>query len=366
MQIDLIVKKSAILIIAYYFNIPVIPAVFMTYFIGSNKQQFQESCMLSKEIIRKNLKNCLNSTDFLHLPDPKKGKVRDTFNYTDKLVLITTDRQSAFDRVLATVPFKGQVLNQVSAFWFENTRDIVKNHVIEIPDPNVTVAEKCSVFPIEFVVRGYLTGSTDTSAWTQYSKGARTICGNILPDGMVKNQKFDAPILTPTTKAEAHDESISAEEIVTRGIIEEKTWRTLEKIAFALFERGSAIAKKNGLILVDTKYELGKDKNGQITLIDEIHTPDSSRYWLADSYQERFNKRLEPENIDKEFLRLWFKDHCDPYNDPVLPPAPDDLIVELSSRYIQLYEMITGKEFTIDTKTPIHERLKKNLTKFMA
>jgi phosphoribosylaminoimidazole-succinocarboxamide synthase len=198
----------------------------------------------------------------------------------------------------------------------------------------------------------------------QYSKGERDICGNMLPDGMVKNRKFDKPILTPTTKAEDHDESISAEEIVNRGIIEKNTWQKLENIAFSLFAYGTGVAKEHGLILVDTKYEMGLDENGEITLIDEIHTPDSSRYWLAESYEERLSQNLEPENIDKEFLRLWFKENCDPYNDPELPPAPDDLVVELSSRYIKLYEMITGKEFTVDTDTPIADRLKNNLMKY--
>ena len=320
--------------------------------------------MIAKETILANLKNCLTRTDFLSLPNPRRGKVRDTFDLGDKLVLVTTDRQSAFDRILASVPFKGQVLNQVSAFWFENTTDIVQNHVLEIPDPNVTVAKKCSVFPIEFVVRGYLTGSTDTSAWTQYSKGVRNFCGNTLPDGMVKNQKLNQPILTPTTKSEEHDESISAEEIVERGIIDEDTWKKLESIVFSLFSYGASIAAQHGLILVDTKYEIGRDENGEITLIDEIHTPDSSRYWLADSYEERFAEGREPENIDKEFLRLWFRDNCDPYNDPELPPAPDDLVVELSSRYIKLYELITGGEFRIDADTPIEERLKRNLQKY--
>jgi phosphoribosylaminoimidazole-succinocarboxamide synthase len=317
--------------------------------------------MIPKETIRANLDNCLEDTSFLSLPNRRKGKVRDTYDLGDKLVLITTDRQSAFDRVLAAIPFKGQVLNQVSQFWFEQTRDIVHNHVIDVPDPNVTIGRKCRVLPIEFVMRGYITGSTSTSAWTQYNRGARVICGNPLPDGMVKNQRFDKPILTPTTKSEEHDESISAAEIVERGLIEEPLWKRLEQIAFALFARGQEIAARNGLILVDTKYELGLDENGEVMLIDEIHTPDSSRYWIADSYEERFATGREPENIDKEFLRLWFKDHCDPYNDPELPPAPDELVIELSSRYIHLYERITGREFTVDTDTPIRERLEKNL-----
>jgi phosphoribosylaminoimidazole-succinocarboxamide synthase len=320
--------------------------------------------MVTKEFIEKNLDNCLSDTSFLDLPNRKKGKVRDTFDLGDKLLLITTDRQSAFDRILASIPFKGQVLNQVSAFWFDNTKDIVPNAVIGIPDPNVTVAKKCKVFPVEFVVRGYLTGSTDTSAWTLYSKGNRTICGNALPDGMKKNQKFDKPILTPTTKSDAHDESISAQEIVSRGIIEKGTWQNLEKIVFGLFKRGTAIAEQNGLILVDTKYELGMDPNGNVLLIDEIHTPDSSRYWLKETYQQKIKNNQEPDNIDKEFLRLWFKDHCDPYKDEVLPQAPKELVVELSSRYIKLYEMITGMEFEVDTSMPIKERLMKNLSEY--
>jgi phosphoribosylaminoimidazole-succinocarboxamide synthase len=317
--------------------------------------------MLSKEYIEKNLDNCLDDTAFINLPNRKKGKVRDTYDLGETLVLITTDRQSAFDRILANIPFKGQVLNQVSAFWFEQTRDIVPNHVLEIPDPNVTIAKKCSIVPIEFVVRGYLTGSTDTSAWTQYSKGIRDICGNKLPDGMLKNQPFDKPILTPTTKSDLHDESISAREILKRGIMDKALWEKCEKIAFNLFKRGVEIAAKHGLILVDTKYELGIDKTGNVILIDEIHTPDSSRYWLKESYDERLATGKEPENIDKEFLRLWFRDHCDPYNDKVLPQAPRELVVELSSRYIKLYEMITGKQFAFEASIPIKDRLVKNL-----
>ena len=319
--------------------------------------------MFPREAILKNLHNCLDDTSFLGLPNRKKGKVRDTYDLDDSLMLVTTDRQSAFDRILASIPFKGAVLNNVSGFWFENTKHIVANQVISIPDPNVTIAKKCRVFPIEFVVRGYLTGSTDTAAWTQYAKGIRNICGNILPDGMVKNQKFNRPILTPTTKAEDHDESISAEEIVSRGIIDEPTWNKLSRIVFDLFAFGTEIAAKNGLILVDTKYELGTDSQGNILLIDEVHTPDSSRYWIRESYGSRLAAGKEPENIDKEFLRLWFREHCDPYKDAVLPRAPDELVVELSSRYIRLYEMITGTEFSIDVKVPIRDRLTANLKK---
>lgn len=314
--------------------------------------------MLSKDIIRKHLGQCLTDTSSLGFPNGRRGKVRDSYDFGNSLLLITTDRQSAFDRVLASVPFKGQVLNQVSAFWFEVTSDIVQNHVISIPDPNATLAKKCEVFPVEFIMRGYLTGSTSTSAWTLYSNGNRNICGNILPDGMVKNQKFPKPIITPTTKSDEHDESITPEGIVSGGLMTQEEWDTTSDIARKLFERGMQIAHKNGLILVDTKYEMGKDEDGNIILIDEIHTPDSSRYWIVDSYKERFENRQEPENIDKEFLRLWFRDNCDPYNDEVLPPAPDDLVIELSSRYIKLYEMITGSDFVPAPGNPL-DRLQK-------
>jgi phosphoribosylaminoimidazole-succinocarboxamide synthase len=318
--------------------------------------------MFSRETIRRNLTNCLDDTSFPGLPG-RPGKVRDTYDLGDRIMLVTTDRQSAFDRVLASIPFKGAVLNQVSGFWFENTRGIVANQVLSIPDPNVTIAKKCTVFPIEFVVRNYLTGSTDTSAWTLYSRGIRTICGNPLPEGMVKNQKFERPILTPTTKAHDHDESISAEEIIKRGIIDKEMWCRLEAIVFGLFEYGTRVAAKNGLILVDTKYELGLDANGEILLIDEVHTPDSSRYWLAESFAERLAAGKEPENIDKEFLRLWFRDHCDPYKDAILPPAPEELVIELSARYIRLYEMITGKDFIVEEGLPVKERIVGNLKK---
>jgi phosphoribosylaminoimidazole-succinocarboxamide synthase len=317
--------------------------------------------MVNTDTIRKNLGNCLTDTEGLGLPGRKKGKVRDSYDLGDRILLITTDRQSAFDRVLASVPFKGQVLNQVSAFWFENTSDIVPNHVISIPDPNATLAVKCEVFPVEFIMRGYLTGSTSTSAWTLYNNGSRNICGNELPDGMVKNQKFPEPIITPTTKSDEHDESITPEGIISSGLMTASEWKEASRIAKALFRRGIETAAQNGLILVDTKYELGRDEYGNIILVDEIHTPDSSRYWIAGSYPDRFGSGQEPENIDKEFLRLWFRDNCDPYRDEVLPEAPDDLVVELSSRYIKLYEMITGKDFEPAAGDDPMERLRKNL-----
>lgn len=301
--------------------------------------------MIDRSDIREELGNCLVETAALGLPKGRKGKVRDIYDLGDRLLLITTDRQSAFDRVLAAVPFKGQVLNMVSAWWFEKTSHIVPNHVISIPHPNATLGRKLDVFPVEFVMRGYLTGSTSTSAWTLYSRGERNLGGNILPDGMKKHQKFPEPIITPTTKSDLHDESITPREIVETGLMSREDWEKASNIAFSLFRFGMETAEKNGLILVDTKYEMGRDEKGNIVLIDEIHTPDSSRYWLLDGYEERFEKGLDPDNIDKEFLRLWFRDNCDPYNDAVLPEAPEELVVELSSRYIRLYEMITGNGF---------------------
>ena len=295
--------------------------------------------------IEQQLNYVLKDTDFSNLGEKYTGKVRDVYTSDNEVFLITTDRQSAFDINLASIPFKGQVLTQTSAFWFENTEDIVQNHVLDTPDPNVMVCKKLKVFPVEFIVRGYLTGVTSTSVWTAYANNIRDFCGNILPDGMIKNQKFNKPIITPSTKSDEHDENISGEEVVKLGLMTQKQWDFVADKAFKLFERGTEISAKNGLILVDTKYEFGYDENGNIFLVDEIHTPDSSRYWLSNSYNDRFLNGEEPENIDKEFLRLWFKKNCNPYEDKVLPDAPKELVVELSKRYIKLFEMITGSEF---------------------
>jgi phosphoribosylaminoimidazole-succinocarboxamide synthase len=316
--------------------------------------------MISEQIIKEQLNYTIAKTQFDGLGERKKGKVRDVYTKGDTVFLISTDRQSAFDRILAEIPFKGQVLTLTSAFWFEQTEDIVQNHVIEVPDPNVVVCKKLSVFPVEFVVRGYLTGVTSTAAWTAYEKGERLFCGNVLPEGMKKNQKFETPIITPTTKDEEHDEKISAEEVVSRGLMTQEQWDFTADKALKLFARGTEIATKNGLILVDTKYEFGFDSDGNIYLIDEIHTPDSSRFWFEDSYEARLNANEEPENIDKEFLRLWFAKNCDPYNDEVLPEAPQELTLELSKRYIQLYEMITGKDFQCQAGD-VGQRIETNL-----
>ena len=320
-----------------------------------------ESTDKYKESIKGSLDNTLTNTELV-AKSKRTGKVRDQYDLGEKLALITTDRQSAFDRVLASIPFKGQVLNLTSAWWFDQTKDIIQNHVLSIPDPNVTIAKKCDVFPIEFVVRGYITGSTSTSLWTVYNNGDREYCGNALPEGLKKNQKLDENMITPTTKDENHDMPISPEAIVNDGWMTSEDWNFCSQKAMQLFDFGQRTALENGMILVDTKYEMGKDSDGNIVLIDEIHTPDSSRYWIADTYQERIENDKEPQNIDKEFLRLWFVDNCDPYNDETLPDAPKDLVVELSKRYIYLYETITGKSFPFpDENIPVNERIKNNL-----
>ena len=320
-----------------------------------------ESTEHYKARINAELNNTLTETA-LSSGSKRTGKVRDQYELDNKIVLITTDRQSAFDRVLASIPFKGQVLNLTSAWWFDQTKDIIPNHVIKIPDPNVTIVKKCEVFPIEFVVRGYITGSTSTSLWTVYNNGDREYCGNTLQEGLVKNQKLDTNMLTPTTKEEHHDRPISPDEIISEEWMTQKDWDYCSQIALELFAFGQVKSRQNGMILVDTKYEMGRDKNGIIRLIDEIHTPDSSRYWVANTYEERMSAGQEPQNIDKEFLRLWFVDNCDPYNDEILPDAPEELVAELSSRYIYLYETVVGASFPFpDASKLVKERINENL-----
>lgn len=322
--------------------------------------------MADRDMIRKNLKNTLNETNLEGFKRLYSGKVRDMYEAGEKRFFITTDRQSAFDRILASIPFKGAVLNQFSQFWFEQTKEIIPNHMLAVPDPNVMVVKPVTIFPIEVVVRGYITGSTGTSAWVNYEKGERLFCGVQLPEGLKKNQRFNTPIITPTTKSDEHDEKISRDEIISRGLVAEDKWEKIETAALAIFKRGQEMAAKKGFILVDTKYEFGEDAEGNMLLADEVHTPDSSRYWIAATYEERFSAGKEPENFDKEFLRLWFKEHCDPYNDPVLPPAPDELVEELSYRYIDIYEKLTGRTFEYNTNRPIHERIQENLNNYFA
>ena len=258
--------------------------------------------------IQRLLDNCLTEATFPELPDHQSGKVRESYDLPDgRRVMIATDRQSAFDFVLAAVPFKGQVLNQTAMFWFEKTKDICPNHVIEAPDPNVVIARRLDMLPVEMVVRDYITGSTETSIWPMYERGERLLYGHPFPEGLMKNQKLPETLITPTTKAAQgeHDAPITAREIVEQGLLGEEQWDELARLSLAVFARGREIAADNGLILVDTKYEFGLDADGRITLADEILTPDSSRYWIADTYAGRMNKGQEPESLDKEFLRLW-------------------------------------------------------------
>lgn len=291
-----------------------------------------------------------------------QGKVRDHYRFNGKRILITTDRISAFDRVLGYIPHKGQVLNQLSAFWFKKTKDIIPNHLISIPDPNVMVVKDCQPYPIEAVIRGYITGVTTTSLWYNYSQGKRKIYGLSFPDGLKKNQKLPQPIITPTTRGTGpggHDEIISKSEILQRGIISKKIYKQMEKAALALFKRGTKICAKVGLILVDTKYEFGDD-DGQLTLIDEIHTPDSSRLWIAKTYQERFKKGLEPENFDKEFFRLWYAKRG--YRGEGTPPQMTYYYRQkVSQLYIQVYKKITAEKFEPERRK-IEKRINTNLS----
>ena len=305
----------------------------------------------------------LKETDFKFLGAKKTGKVRDIYIQPDRLILVTTDRHSSFDRIIAHIPWKGQVLNQISAWWFEQTTDIIPNHVLAIPDPNVTVGKKCAMVPVEAVMRGYLTGVTDTAIWTRYLKGGRTFGGVTLPEGMKKNQKLSEPIFDPTTKEEGHDRTITPEQMIAEGLITKELFDEVRETATKLFLRGQEVAAQRGLILVDTKYEFGTDEKGNLVLIDEIHTPDSSRYWQIEGYDDAMAKGEQPKSFDKEFLRLWFKENCDPYKDATLPNAPPELVEELSRRYIQMYEQITGKMFKLG-ETPVIQRIERNLKQY--
>lgn len=308
--------------------------------------------------------NVIKETNLEGLGEKKTGKVRDIYFQPDKLILVTTDRHSSFDRIIAHIPHKGAVLNLSSAFWFKKTEDIVPNHVIEVPDPNVLVAKRVKPLAVEAVVRGYLTGTTDTSIWTRYQKGERNFGGLTLPDGLKKNTKLPEPIFDPTTKEDTHDRALSQEDLVKEGFVTAEMLREVRETALALFKRGQEVSAEHGLLLVDTKYEFGTDENGKLMLIDEIHTPDSSRYWKLASYQARIDKGEEPEYFDKEFLRIWFKDNCDPYKDAVLPEAPPEMVMELSRRYIEIYEQLTGEKFSVDENVPPLERMEKNLAKY--
>ncbi len=300
----------------------------------------------------------------LPLPGKQSGKVRDWYSISSgQRLFITTDRLSAFDRVLSAVPFKGQVLNQLSAWWFENTNDIIPSHMIRLPDPNVLIAHEAQPFPVEVIVRGYITGVTSTALWYRYSLGERNIYGYHFPDGLIKNQALTEPIITPTTKGgpTGHDERLTCAEVVERGYLGKDTWNRIQAAAMALFTRGQEIANRAGLILVDTKYEFGRAPDGRIIVIDELHTPDSSRFWKLDTYDRLFNSSSEPENFDKEFIRLAYAERG--YRGDGNPPEmTEELWAAASQRYIKIYELLTGQAF-IAGEYPVEPRLEENLRK---
>ncbi|HET9160077.1 MAG TPA: phosphoribosylaminoimidazolesuccinocarboxamide synthase [Caulobacteraceae bacterium] len=289
----------------------------------------------------------LAAAELPELPNHYRGKVRENYDLPDgRRILIATDRLSAFDRILAAIPYKGQVLTQTARYWFEQTADVCPNHVIDYPDPNVVVARRLEILPVEIVVRDYLAGTTGTSILTLYNRGERRMYGHTLPDGLCANQRLPEPIITPTSKAfdAGHDEPMTAEEIVDEGLLTGEQWATVSAYAMALFARGQKLAAERGLILVDTKYEFGTDAQGRIVLADEIHTPDSSRYWMADSYQSRFDAGERPASFDKDFVRSWVAARCDPYKDPI-PEIPEEMIRRTSEVYVQAFERITGRKF---------------------
>jgi phosphoribosylaminoimidazole-succinocarboxamide synthase len=297
-----------------------------------------------RERIINQIPHCITRT--IHTGEKYQGKVRDVYIVeNNQRVMISTDRLSAFDRNIAAIPFKGEVLNTLSAWWFEKTASLVPNHFIKLLNKNSMLVKTCKVFPLEFIMRAYITGSTNTSLWTLYQSGEREIYGQHFPEGLIKNQKLDEPILTITTKASDHDYPITKSEILNQGILTPTQFETLENYSKILFQFGTDWANQQGLILVDTKYEFGIDDNNQICVIDELHTPDSSRYWLADDYETAFKISKQPHHFDKEKIRLWYKECCDPYQDTDLPQAPDSLIAEISENYINLYEKLTKTPF---------------------
>lgn len=318
--------------------------------------------MVSDATLRAALGKTLDGTNFEGLGKRYEGKVRDNYSLADgRRILVTTDRISAFDRVLGTLPLKGQVLNRLSAWWFDVTKDVAPNHVLSVPDPNVVIGKDCRPLPVEMVVRAYLTGVTSTSIWTAYSRGDRTFCGHALPDGLKKNDPLPQAILTPSTKAAkgGHDVSASREEILASGVVTAAEFDRAGEIAMALFKRGQEVCAERGLILADTKYELGIDKDGTMVVIDEIHTPDSSRYWFQSSYASRIAAGEEPESFDKEYVRRYLAGIGFTGDGPI-PPIPDDVRVEASRRYIAAFEAIADQPFTPNEEEPV-ARIRRNL-----
>jgi phosphoribosylaminoimidazole-succinocarboxamide synthase len=323
--------------------------------------------MIDRAVLSAYLDDVLRDATIPELPNHYAGKVRDNYDLADgRRIIIATDRLSAFDRILTAIPLKGQVLTQIARFWFDQTCDICPNHVIEYPDPNVLVCRRLTILPVEIVVRDYLTGTTATSIWPMYKAGRRELYGIRFPDELRENQRLPQTIITPTTKARdgAHDEPLTAAEIVGRGLLSAAQWEEASRLALALFGRGRALARERGLILVDTKYEFGFVKSGDIVLADEIHTPDSSRYWLADSYPARFAAGERPESFDKDFVRNWVGARCDPYRDP-LPAIPPEIVLEAARIYIEACETITGERFMLPQPgLPVLDRIRGNLQRY--
>ena len=317
--------------------------------------------MVADSVLAAQLDHTLAETHFTGLGERYEGKVRDNYFGHGRRFIVVTDRISAFDRVLGTIPFKGQVLNRLAAWWFEQTKDVAKNHVVRVPDPNVLECVDCTPLPVEMVVRAYITGSTSTSMWTHYAAGERTFCGHALPEGLVKNQRLERPLLTPATKAPkgAHDVSASREEILAGGAVSAADFDHAADMVMKLFAAGQKICAERGLILVDTKYELGKTKDGEIVIIDEIHTPDSSRFWMQSSYDERMKSGMDPEPLDKDFVRRYYT-ALDYRGDGEPPPLPNDVRVGAAKRYIEAFERITGQTFLPNTEPPV-ARIEKNL-----
>jgi phosphoribosylaminoimidazole-succinocarboxamide synthase len=303
----------------------------------------------------------LDHTDFSGLGARYEGKVRDAYVQAGRRVLVVTDRVSCFDVVVGTIPLKGQVLNQVAAFWFEKTRDVAPNHLISVPDPAVSVVKECRLLPVEFVYRAYLTGVTATAIWTAYERGERDYCGHRLPDGLRKHERLPQPLLTPTTKAPKgeHDQLTSRAEIVARGTLSEQLYDRAAGLTARLFRAGSEWAARQGLILVDTKYELGLDEKDELVVIDEIHTPDSSRYWYRDTYQQAMSAGRDPQALDKEYVRRWLVEHGWRGEGPQ-PPLPDEVRCEAARRYIEAFERVTGRSFVPDVEAPL-ARIRRNL-----
>lgn len=320
--------------------------------------------MLQDKTIATALPHVLKTINLPYLGEKQQGKVRDIYLMDGKRILITTDRQSAFDVILGYIPYKGVVLNLLSQFWFEQVKDIIPTHMLGVPDPNVMVTKNCEPILVEMVVRGYLTGVTTTSVWYSYERGERLIYGIKFPDGLQKNDALWEPLITPTTHGGGkggHDERLTEEIILERGLVGNNLYQQMKTSALALFTRGTKICAQAGLILVDTKYEFGL-YHGELTLIDEIHTPDSSRFWIEKTYAHLHAQGLEPENYDKEFLRLWYTKRG--YRGDGPPPLmSEELIVQTAKRYISVYEMLTGRKFT-GFRYPIEAQIKKNISNF--